>query len=151
MAQAFLATVRTHGPELTTGRKGNWVALYQKFLESRNFAGWLKQKRSEATDRLRRLYLEKLCVADVPAWCRGKHELELIDLLMRLREELVREPRAARSRVRDGWLSLLAPPWQTRKDSQRILNETMSEQLGKHIATILQHLPSDLRDSLQVA
>lgn len=45
--------------------RGDWYGLYAMFLRSPNFVGWYRQRHRQATERLRRLYLEQLCACDV--------------------------------------------------------------------------------------
>eukprot|EP01137_Pigoraptor_chileana_P010454 Opistho-2@60123 len=122
----FLRAVEAHGPHVTGGRKGDWVGLYRKFIASPNFIVWYRARQSEANDRLRSIYLELLCQADVGTWMRGKAEIEVVDLLLRLREEL------------------------TNPKSRRVMTPKMADALGGHIDTIVSNLPEDLRNSLQV-
>ncbi|KAG0228031.1 hypothetical protein BGW41_003573 [Actinomortierella wolfii] len=62
--------------------------FYKDFLRCGNFATWLRLKTIEAQKELRRRYLDILCLGDVTRWVRGRNEVELVDLLVRMREEL---------------------------------------------------------------
>ncbi|KJE91019.1 hypothetical protein CAOG_02223 [Capsaspora owczarzaki ATCC 30864] len=122
----FLKSVEQLGPQVTSGRKGDWIGLYKAFLECPNFKEWHQGKQREANDRLRKLYLEKVCEADLAQWVQDKDELHLVDLLVRLREEM------------------------TNPASQRFITPAMSRQFGAHIDLILSKLPNDLRASLGI-
>src|SRR2546427_8623499 len=65
------------------------VNFYTQFLKSGNFATWLRLRTIEAQNELRKRYLQVLCEDDVRKWMIGKHEMELVDLLVRVKDELV--------------------------------------------------------------
>lgn len=65
------------------------VAFYTQFLKCGNFATWLRMRTTEAQKGLRRRYLEVLCEGDIKRWMKGRHEVELVDLLVRVKDELV--------------------------------------------------------------
>jgi hypothetical protein len=52
----FLKTVEHSGPQLTSGIKGDWQGLYQRFFRSSNFEGWYKLRQQV-------LHLEAICEA----------------------------------------------------------------------------------------
>ncbi|XP_054843673.1 protein DENND6B [Eublepharis macularius] len=86
----FLKTLEHAGPQLTCGIKGDWIGLYRRFFRSPNFDGWYRQRRKEMTLKLEALHLEAICEADIGAWMKHKSEVELVDLVLKLREKLVR-------------------------------------------------------------
>jgi hypothetical protein len=51
------------GPHLTSGVKGNWTGLYQRFLSSPNFISWFSVRKEEANQKLRLIHLDQLCKA----------------------------------------------------------------------------------------
>lgn len=53
-----------------------------------NFATWLRLRTIAAQNELRRRYLEILSLGDVAGWVKGRNEVEVVDLLVRMREEL---------------------------------------------------------------
>ncbi|KAF9399215.1 hypothetical protein BGZ94_005789, partial [Podila epigama] len=62
--------------------------FYKDFLKCGNFATWLRLRTIAAQNELRRRYLEILSLGDVARWVKGRNEVELIDLLVRMRDEL---------------------------------------------------------------
>ncbi|XP_062522247.1 protein DENND6A-like isoform X2 [Corticium candelabrum] len=87
-AEAYLKTVAHAGPQLTTGLKGDWVGLYRRFMKSPNFYGWLRSRQSEANAKLRALYVDGICKADVLFWMRDKTEVEIVDFLLKMKSLL---------------------------------------------------------------
>ncbi|KAF9965062.1 Protein dennd6a [Mortierella alpina] len=63
-------------------------SFYKDFLKCGNFATWLRLRTIAAQNELRRRYLEILSLGDVVGWVKGRNEVELVDLLVRMREEL---------------------------------------------------------------
>ncbi|KAK2167268.1 hypothetical protein LSH36_30g02036 [Paralvinella palmiformis] len=88
--EAFLKTIEHSGPQLTSGLKGDWIALYRRFFRSGNFEGWLRFRQEEVNQKLQALHLEVLCQADLLTWIQDKQEVEIVDLILRLREKLAK-------------------------------------------------------------
>ncbi|KAF9970887.1 hypothetical protein BGZ73_006267 [Actinomortierella ambigua] len=92
--QDFLKYVGKNPPAIsfkTPAFKSNSEAcqnFYKDFMRCGNFATWLRLKTTEAQKQLRRRYLDILCLGDIPGWVKGRNEVELVDLLVRMREEL---------------------------------------------------------------
>ncbi|KAF9163707.1 hypothetical protein DFQ26_002228 [Actinomortierella ambigua] len=92
--QDFLKYVSKNPPAFsfkTTAFKSNSEAcqnFYKDFMRCGNFATWLRLKTTEAQKQLRRRYLDILCLGDISGWVKGRNEVELVDLLVRMREEL---------------------------------------------------------------
>ncbi|KAG7199940.1 hypothetical protein KM043_014376 [Ampulex compressa] len=86
----FLATLSTAGPQLTTGIKGDWVGLYRRFFRSPNFSGWFHTRNTELIQKLQVIQLEALSQADLKTWVQGKQEVEVIDMILRIRQKLKR-------------------------------------------------------------
>ncbi|CAG0892421.1 unnamed protein product [Darwinula stevensoni] len=84
----FLATLDTTGPHLTTGVKGDWAGLYRKFFRCPNFSGWYNSRYKEAHSKLQALHLQALSSADVLLWTKGKAEVEMVDMFLRLQKKL---------------------------------------------------------------
>ncbi|KAF9433461.1 Protein dennd6a, partial [Entomortierella beljakovae] len=63
-------------------------SFYKDFLKCGNFATWLRLRTIAAQNELRKRYLEILSLGDVAGWVKGRNEVELVDLLVRMREEL---------------------------------------------------------------
>ncbi|XP_065559019.1 protein DENND6A-like [Artemia franciscana] len=88
--EAFLTSLEDHGPQLTSGVKGDWIGLYEKFLKSQNFAGWLSNRHEDMTRKLQALQLEAFCQTDLLLWSHGKKEVELVDMVLKIKEKLQR-------------------------------------------------------------
>ncbi|CAB0036127.1 unnamed protein product [Trichogramma brassicae] len=84
----FLATLNNAGPQLTTGIKGDWVGLYRRFFRSPNFSGWFQSRYVELTNKLQAIQLERLSQADLRSWVRDKQEVEIVDMILRIRQKL---------------------------------------------------------------
>nr|SVE78755.1 EOG090X031T [Daphnia lumholtzi] len=128
-AEEFLASVEHCGPQLTTGVKGDWTGLYRRFLRTRNFESWSQQRHQEANNKLRALQMDALSQSDITSWLQGKREVEVVDMVLRLREKL---------NVTLAEETLPVSP-QTRLHLQGQLD------------TVLQSLPEDLRSVLKAS
>ncbi|PAV92255.1 hypothetical protein WR25_09022 [Diploscapter pachys] len=86
----FLSSIDTSGPSLTCGVKGDWAGLYKKFFQSANFMGWLSTRSNDVKTQLKVHYIETLCMADFgkPVLA-TKHHVEIVDLVLRIRERVV--------------------------------------------------------------
>jgi hypothetical protein len=65
--------------------------FYRLFLKSPNFGSWLQTRTSEVYREWRRYYVEIMCNSDITLWTRetGRDEVECIDLMLRIKEEIV--------------------------------------------------------------
>nr|XP_019567911.1 PREDICTED: protein DENND6B isoform X2 [Rhinolophus sinicus] len=86
----FLRSLDHAGPQLTCILKGDWLGLYRRFFKSPHFDGWYRQRRKEMVHKLETLHLEAICEADIETWMKDKSEVEVVDLVLKLREKLVR-------------------------------------------------------------
>ncbi|CAL9682608.1 unnamed protein product [Knipowitschia caucasica] len=86
----FIATLDHSGPQLTSMLKGDWIGLYRKFFRSPNFDGWYRQRHKEMTQKLECLHLEVICDADLIGWTRDKSEVEIVDVVLKLREKMTK-------------------------------------------------------------
>ncbi|XP_024858904.1 protein DENND6B isoform X1 [Kryptolebias marmoratus] len=102
----FLSTLDHAGPQLTSLLRGDWMGLYRKFFRSPNFDGWYRQRHKEMTQKLESLHLEVICDADLLGWTKDKSEVEIVDLILKLREKLIKA-RRQQLQVRDGVLDKL--------------------------------------------
>ncbi|XP_014208921.1 protein DENND6A [Copidosoma floridanum] len=118
----FLATLNNAGPQLTTGIKGDWVGLYRRFFRSPNFSGWFHARYMELTNKLQAIQLEALSQANLTAWVRDKQEVEVVDMILRIRQKLEK-------------INLDDVP----------LKYSVQEMLRERINEITQTLPDDLR------
>uniref|UniRef100_A0AAY4DV41 UDENN domain-containing protein n=1 Tax=Denticeps clupeoides TaxID=299321 RepID=A0AAY4DV41_9TELE len=89
--EEFIATLEHAGPQLTSVLKGDWLGLYRRFFRSVNFDGWYRLRHREMTQKVESLHLQVICDADLLSWTRDKSEVEIVDLILKLREKLVRK------------------------------------------------------------
>ncbi|XP_063998385.1 protein DENND6B [Pogoniulus pusillus] len=118
----FMKTLEHAGPQLTCVLKGDWLGLYRRFFRSPNFDGWYRQRHKEMTQKLEALHLEAICEANIVAWMKDKSEVEIVDLVLKLREKLVR----------------------ARCQHLPVKEETL-QRVGLYIETIIGSLPEDLQ------
>ncbi|XP_028603081.2 protein DENND6B isoform X6 [Podarcis muralis] len=118
----FLKTLEHAGPQLTCVLKGDWVGLYRRFFRSPNFDGWYRQRHREMMHKLEALHLEAISEANIRSWVKDKSEVEVVDLVLKLQEKLVRA-RCHRLPVK----------------------EEVLHRVGLYIATIIGSLPEDLQ------
>ncbi|XP_040401008.1 protein DENND6B isoform X1 [Cygnus olor] len=121
----FMKTLEHAGPQLTCVLKGDWLGLYRRFFKSPNFDGWYRQRHKEMTQKLEALHLEAICEANIVAWMKDKSEVEIVDLVLKLREKLVR----------------------ARCQHLPVKEETL-QRVGLYIETIIDSLPEDLQTVL---
>ncbi|NXF26713.1 DEN6B protein, partial [Rhodinocichla rosea] len=121
----FMKSLEHAGPQLTCVLKGDWLGLYRRFFKSPNFDGWFRQRHREMTQKLEALHLEAICEADIVAWMKDKSEVEIVDLVLKLREKLVR----------------------ARCQHLPVKEETL-QRVGLYIDTIIGSLPEDLQTVL---
>uniref|UniRef100_A0ABM5GLA8 Protein DENND6B isoform X3 n=1 Tax=Pogona vitticeps TaxID=103695 RepID=A0ABM5GLA8_9SAUR len=105
----FLKTLEHAGPQLTCVLKGDWMGLYRRFFRSPNFDGWYRQRRREMMHKLEALHLEAICEANVKAWMKEKSEVEIVDLVLKLREKLLQQRKTLTSSGRLCWNDLHCP------------------------------------------
>lgn len=84
----FLQTIEKNGPQLTSTLKGDWSGLYKRFLQSPNFEFWLGERVKDQRTELQLLHLETLTTVDCKAWAVGKAEVEIVDLVLKIRQKL---------------------------------------------------------------
>ncbi|XP_075219220.1 protein DENND6B isoform X2 [Lycorma delicatula] len=84
----FISSLETSGPQLTSGIKGDWVGLYKRFFRSPNFNGWFNSRYKHMSQKLQILQLQALSDADVKDWVQGKQEVEVVDMILKIRCKL---------------------------------------------------------------
>ncbi|XP_001355132.3 protein DENND6B [Drosophila pseudoobscura] len=84
----FLATLETAGPQLTSPLKGDWKGLYRRFFRSPNFRGWYESRHRELQLTLQDLQLQALSEANLEHWAHDKQEVEIIDMILKLKQKL---------------------------------------------------------------
>ena len=119
----FVSSLASQGPQLTSTLKGDWEALYRRFFKCPNFVGWYNQRHREVSQKLQLLHLESLSEAKIEHWMAGKEEVQLVDMVLRIRNKL--------------------------EDAYDLpLPDIIIERLSKHIDTIVKTLPADLQTVL---
>lgn len=84
----FLSKLEQAGPHLTSPLKGDWEGLYKRFFRSPNFKGWYEMRELELRQTLQALQLQALSDADLNLWAQGKHEVEIVDMILKLKQKL---------------------------------------------------------------
>lgn len=123
--ETFISTLAKSGPQLTTGIKGDWEGLYRRFFRSPNFIGWYSTRSKSMNEKLQILQLEALSEADLRQWVQGKEEVEVVDMIIKIRCKL------EECRLRNVRLS-----------------ENVCKQLQQRMDEIVCTLPDDLRSVL---
>jgi len=119
----FIKSLEANGPQLTSRIKGDWAGLYKRFLRSPNFVGWYNTRAKEMSAKLTLLHLECLSEAKISIWMEGKAEVELVDMVLRIRNKLS----------------------EAKKDHLP-LADIVIERLEGHVRAIVDTLPSDLQN-----
>ncbi|XP_027631135.1 protein DENND6B isoform X2 [Tupaia chinensis] len=118
----FLRSLEHTGPQLTCFLKGDWPGLYRRFFKSPHFDGWYRQRHKEMAQKLEALHLQAICEANIETWMKDKSEVEVVDLVLKLREKLVRV-----------------------QGHQLPVKEVTLQQAQLHIQTAVGSLPKDLQ------
>ncbi|CAG9137604.1 unnamed protein product [Plutella xylostella] len=93
------AMVRRHLLELTQSfmiplergkRRLDWSV--QNFFRTPNFSAWFHERYSNLTGKLSALQLEALAESDLKKWSIGKKEVEIVDMVLKLKEVLKNRP-----------------------------------------------------------
>lgn len=121
----FIKSLDQAGPQLTSVLKGDWMGLYRRFLHSPNFDGWYRLRHREMIQKVECLHLEAICAADLLGWTKDKSEVEIVDLILKLREKLAKA-----------------------RKHQLPVKEEQLERLEQSIQTIISSLPEDLQTVL---
>lgn len=124
----FLASLETSGPHLTSNVKGNWIGLYKKFFRCANFSGWYNVRYKDMAKKLKTLQLEALSHMNIHEWLQGKEEIEIVDMLLKIRGKL-----------------------DDIKKEDLSLNEIVQIQLRNKLNDILLTLPEDLRNVIHIS
>lgn len=119
----FLATLELYGPQLTTGIRGDWEGLYRRFFRSINFSVWFNARYEEVSDKLSKLHLQALSDADLSGWACSRSEVEVVDMVLRLRAKL------------------------TTADTLHVSQHTR-DKLNANLQTLFKSLPEDLQSVL---
>jgi len=118
----FIRSLEQSGPQLTSRTKGDWAALYRRFIKSPNFVGWYNARHAEVSTKLTLLHLECLSEARIESWMEGKAEVELVDMVLRIRGKLSEGERSGLP-----------------------ISDLVKERLEAHVTKIVAKLPDDLQ------
>uniref|UniRef100_A0A182SVH0 UDENN domain-containing protein n=1 Tax=Anopheles maculatus TaxID=74869 RepID=A0A182SVH0_9DIPT len=130
----FLATLDDCGPQLTSSCKGDWEGLYRRFFSSPNFKGWYETRYFELEQTLQVLHMQTLSESNLAEWAKGKLEVEIVDMILRLRHKLTLLQGNSSS-------AMAALPVQLNVRDTR-------EQLLRHMENMKKSLPDDLKQIL---
>uniref|UniRef100_A0A182XZE2 Uncharacterized protein n=1 Tax=Anopheles stephensi TaxID=30069 RepID=A0A182XZE2_ANOST len=130
----FLATLDDCGPQLTSSCKGDWESLYRRFFSSPNFKGWYETRYFELEQTLQVLHMQTLSESNLAEWAKGKLEVEIVDMILRLRHKLTLLQGSSSS-------AMAALPVQLNVRDTR-------EQLKRHMENMKKSLPDDLKQIL---
>uniref|UniRef100_A0A674MK52 DENN/MADD domain containing 6B n=1 Tax=Takifugu rubripes TaxID=31033 RepID=A0A674MK52_TAKRU len=122
----FMSTLDHGGPQLTSLLRGDWMGLYRKFFKSPNFDGWYRHRHKEMSQKLESLHLEVVCDADLLGWTRDKSEVEIVDLVLKIREKVNKARR-----------------------QQLLLKDDVVDKLEDFIHTVMRSLPEDLQHEIR--
>jgi len=85
---AFLATLDTSGPQLTSKIRGDWLGLYKRFFGCANFYSWYSERKGEIDRKLWSLHLDSFLDIDLPQVIKSKDEVEVVDMIIFLKRRL---------------------------------------------------------------
>lgn len=143
----FIATLNVSGPQLTSTRKGDWLGLYKHFFRSINFKYWYEERYLDLKKTLQQIQLQKISQIDLQQWVRDKHEVEIVDMILKLENKLklfYGEEIDVRSSCDDSTPSASS----SHVDSMMIPSTSQSDtklQLVKQLTNMKNLLPDDLQ------
>ncbi|XP_063304427.1 protein DENND6B [Pelobates fuscus] len=91
--EELLKMLEHTGPQFSSAIKGDWMGLYRRFMKSPHFDGWYRQKQKEMREKLETAHLKVICEANIGTWIKNKSEVEIVDLVLKLRDKLLRAHR----------------------------------------------------------
>lgn len=100
--KTFLLSLSRSGPQLTSSITGDWASLYRDFFRRPNFFGWLERKKIEMRDKILELHAEATSEADVLGWAEDKTEVEIMDLLLQMKQKVGDLQQLKLFRIRNG-------------------------------------------------
>uniref|UniRef100_A0A336MJK2 CSON000202 protein n=1 Tax=Culicoides sonorensis TaxID=179676 RepID=A0A336MJK2_CULSO len=130
----FIATLENSGPHLTSTCKGDWEGLYRKFFLSSNFREWYLNRHFELTQTLEAHQLQALAEADLLKWTRNKQEVEIVDMILKLKDKL---------QIFDDTQQNLTQP------ASVVLKKETRDNLLRQIDGIRSTLPDDLKEIIK--
>lgn len=143
----FIGTLDATGPQLTTGIKGDWVGLYRRFLRSPNYVAWYSARSAEATDKLRALHIEAIADSNLASLVAGRPEVEVVDLILKLKENIRAATNGTASRENSNGLETSnGHSGGTGTGSTQIrLSTSTVDRLRSNLRAIVDVLPEDSR------
>ncbi|KAG1699343.1 Protein DENND6B [Nymphon striatum] len=148
--EEFLQTLDNAGPHLTSGIKGDWAGLYKRFFRTVNFGGWYNTRHKEVSQKLQALHIEALGSAvmfcgqllfikvkpmqawgfqissDLILWIKDKEEVEVVDLILKLKNKL-----------------------EAATNDNLVFEDDVVSKLQNHMDEIINTLPDDLKSVLR--
>ncbi|RUS29010.1 hypothetical protein BC938DRAFT_481171 [Jimgerdemannia flammicorona] len=157
---SFMKSLKEHGPQLpfksafSTRASATDVTkeLYSHFLKCGNFATWLRLRTQEAQRELHKKYVQMLCDSDMREWMRGRHEVELVDLLLKVKHELRQGSDTAD--LSSSSTTFLSAAMSASSSTSTLAEDRPTtkqlELLHAQADVIIMGLPKDLRESLSL-
>lgn len=124
----FIKSLETFpsGPQLTTGIKGDWSNLYRRFFRCSNFAAWYESRFREISTKIKTLHIEKLCKSNLIEFISDKDEVEVIDLILSIKEKIA-----------------------TIENENLPVEEDCLPKLNAHLKNIIETLPQDTKSMIK--
>lgn len=87
----FLEILSSLDKQYVVQSKSKELELYKRFLSSVNFQGWFSERKQAALEQLNTIYRKMIMEADITVLIKGRSNVDVVDLYMRLREQLIAE------------------------------------------------------------
>ncbi|KAH0459804.1 hypothetical protein IEQ34_010467 [Dendrobium chrysotoxum] len=100
-ADEFLSSLAARGPGkfLSKRTRSNWLDLYRRFLEGKNFMPWFQKKRAAAEQEQQRLWRQARMSADIQKLISNMSELEIVDSFNAIEQHLLAEIQSANDSI----------------------------------------------------
>lgn len=98
-SEEFLSSLAARGPGkfLSKRMRSNWLDLYRRFLEGKNFMPWFQKRRAAAEQEQRRLWRQARKNANIQRLISNMSELEIVDSFNAIELHLLAEMQTASS------------------------------------------------------
>jgi hypothetical protein len=116
----FLEILGSLDKRYVVENKTKEVQLYRLFLKGPNFQGWFAERQQAALKQLHGLYRKAIYDADIPSIVKNRSQVDLVDLYMRLRDQLTAEEALPQTEETENFIGVIR----------------------KHIQRLSAHLPS---------
>ncbi|XP_020575250.1 protein DENND6B [Phalaenopsis equestris] len=92
-ADEFLSSLAARGPGkfLSKRTRSNWLDLYRRFLEGKNFMPWFQKRRAAAEQEQQRLWRQARMSTDIQKLIAKMSELEIVDCFNAIEQHLLVE------------------------------------------------------------